>query len=768
MDFLRQIFLNPGMLLGTALVAVPIIIYLINRQRFERRKWAAMELLLRALERNRRRLQLQNLLLLLIRTALILFIVLAAARPVSRLSILSLTPHQSQSWILVLDGSYSMGYQEESRSSFDLARQTVREMADSMFKPGDQVALLLADARPRVLLPPTPVGEQGRRQLEQALEDLSPSARGLDLGAAFAVLDELCGKLADAAGAALPKRIVVFSDLQRRDWLDENGPRHAGVPAFIDKIRKEGGEFVFARLGQRAARPNLAITDLSVVPALVGEDTWIEIRATIENLGDEEFTGVDFTVRVDPETGAASQEPQMGEVLRVAARGTEIRRLAHRFTTPGYHTVVAELRSDGLLIDNRRFLTLRVEDSVKVLLVDGNPSSDPVERETFHLQVALEPEDDSMGAVQGRFTPFQAVYVTPDRLGEVAWKEYPVVILAGVPEVAPAHAAALKGYVKDGGALIAFLGPRVRPDFYNEHFRGEDGGILPFPLGEVRGDTRYPVSFQVADPSHPLAAYFEARREFTHLQRPLISFYKYFEVVEPKEGAPGVRVPFRFSDTRRSPAVFDCAHGQGRVLWITSSAGDDTWNELPSWPDYVVFLYEAISYLVEAGLSASNLRVGETFRRTYPGAQFASEVLLQEPELRRADLDRVRTVRKAMRQLEGRNEFEIVHEDAGFPGLYILELKRPSAPGTDTVEAFAVNVDTAESDLTTMTRQDFADHYPNLGFQEFRATERIEEMKERERQLGGREHWKWLIYAVLLLLIAETILAWLFGRRGKA
>ena len=56
-------FFNPSLLWLGALVGVPILIYLINRQRFRRRKWAAMVFLLKALKKSRRRLQIQNLLL---------------------------------------------------------------------------------------------------------------------------------------------------------------------------------------------------------------------------------------------------------------------------------------------------------------------------------------------------------------------------------------------------------------------------------------------------------------------------------------------------------------------------------------------------------------------------------------------------------------------------------------------------------------------------------------------------------------------------------
>ena len=58
-------FVNPGMLGFLSLAVIPLIIYLINRQRFQRVPWAAMEFLLAAMRKNKRRLQLENLLLLL-------------------------------------------------------------------------------------------------------------------------------------------------------------------------------------------------------------------------------------------------------------------------------------------------------------------------------------------------------------------------------------------------------------------------------------------------------------------------------------------------------------------------------------------------------------------------------------------------------------------------------------------------------------------------------------------------------------------------------
>ena len=68
-------FLNPLLLWALPLAAVPIIIHLLNRRRFNKVPWAAMEYLLRAMKRNRRRMQMEHWLVLLLRTLAVIFLV---------------------------------------------------------------------------------------------------------------------------------------------------------------------------------------------------------------------------------------------------------------------------------------------------------------------------------------------------------------------------------------------------------------------------------------------------------------------------------------------------------------------------------------------------------------------------------------------------------------------------------------------------------------------------------------------------------------------
>src|SRR5207245_2121892 len=74
-------FMHPGFLIaGSALVSLPIVIHLINRMRYRRVRWAAMEFLLKSQKRNRRRLIIEQLLLLALRCLLVMLGVLLVSR----------------------------------------------------------------------------------------------------------------------------------------------------------------------------------------------------------------------------------------------------------------------------------------------------------------------------------------------------------------------------------------------------------------------------------------------------------------------------------------------------------------------------------------------------------------------------------------------------------------------------------------------------------------------------------------------------------------
>src|ERR1700687_1772014 len=99
-----ELFLNPAnMVIGGALISSPIIIHLINRMRFKRIRWAAMEFLLKSQKRNRRRLIIEQLILLALRCLLVLLAGFLVARYVMAKQTGGGTDH-----VMVIDDTASM------------------------------------------------------------------------------------------------------------------------------------------------------------------------------------------------------------------------------------------------------------------------------------------------------------------------------------------------------------------------------------------------------------------------------------------------------------------------------------------------------------------------------------------------------------------------------------------------------------------------------------------------------------------------------------
>src|SRR5262245_27595008 len=125
-----ELFANPAYLVaGGALISSPIIIHLINRMRFKRLRWAAMEFLLKAQKRSRRRLIIEQLILLLLRCILVALAALLVLRffgfDLSKLG----AAQKDNLHVVVLDDDLSMNDQhkdaEGAKTAFGVAKKDV-------------------------------------------------------------------------------------------------------------------------------------------------------------------------------------------------------------------------------------------------------------------------------------------------------------------------------------------------------------------------------------------------------------------------------------------------------------------------------------------------------------------------------------------------------------------------------------------------------------------------------------------------------------------
>ena len=114
-------FLNAALLAGALALAIPILIHLFHKSRFEVVKWGAMHLLEAVIRTNQRRIRIEQLILLAIRCAIPVLLALAMARPVWQ-GAQKLLGEAKTSTVVLLDNSYSMAAGRAGLSNFSIAR----------------------------------------------------------------------------------------------------------------------------------------------------------------------------------------------------------------------------------------------------------------------------------------------------------------------------------------------------------------------------------------------------------------------------------------------------------------------------------------------------------------------------------------------------------------------------------------------------------------------------------------------------------------------
>src|SRR5437762_245770 len=140
-------FLSPLLIWGTLLGAIPLTIHLMKRRRFRRVEWAPMRYLKLTIQRNRRRIQLEELLLLLSRMALPVVLFFYLARPV-------ISPTGLEQWlgtgghtsqVVLIDDSLSMGYALGEAPAFQRAQQLAAALLAAV-RPQDRCTLVASSA----------------------------------------------------------------------------------------------------------------------------------------------------------------------------------------------------------------------------------------------------------------------------------------------------------------------------------------------------------------------------------------------------------------------------------------------------------------------------------------------------------------------------------------------------------------------------------------------------------------------------------------------
>lgn len=779
---------TPSLLLGLALIAVPVVLHLVMRQKPKRVVFPALQFVKQRRETNRRRLQLRHLLLLLLRCLAIAVVLAALARPkvpsllvgnvlllalgglaVLLLAVVTLAAaiEKKPLWMtgifgtltalllmvvlfftwktlragaenpigdqtspvaaaLVFDTSPRMMYRQDNRSRLAQAQKTGDWVLEQL-PPGSKVAVIDSAAGEAVFSQDEAAAGEAIERLETTYVP-RPLPHAIDAGLETALEEK-----------DLRKEIYVFTDLNAEAW--------SGKAELLKRRLADRSDVTVYLIDVGVEKPrNFALGDVELPHgALLAKNGTLEIETTVEAVGG----GADRTVElyieqpdptlprlVDDKLQLPKPELRGQQAVRVEAGGSQAVRFRVAAPEPGVHQGYLRLTGgdDALEIDETRYFTVKVMSAWPVLVVAPSGVS------PTNLVQAIAPK----AYVESGEARYHCTVLNQNDLGNARLEDYRGVCLLDPQPLTPQQWNRLAAYVEQGGGLGVFLGHNARNiEAFNAP---EPQQVLPGRLEREFRETY----LSPRDLSHPVLAPF----------RPLASSVPWADFPVHLhwqiDRAPSAKTVLTYANGE--PAILETDPGRGRVLTMTTPITDPSrpqgraaWNELATrvdpWP-YFVLVNEMMNYLVGSGEERLNYLVGET---------------ASLPNRQGADPDRYQLwpPQRDVQPLLA-DEGEIKVNTLNVPGAYRLKGVTVDGP---MVRGFSANLPLEASDLHRIDRERLDEVLGEGRYKLARNRKQIDWSTREARQ--GWEFFPFLLLALALILGLEYVLANVFYRRRE-
>ncbi len=555
MSLFNFTFLAPMALLGLLALAIPLYLHMRHKPRAEVYRFPAIDFLLRAQKKRKRRLHVEQILLMLFRFFIVCLLAFLFAKPYIEENFGTAAVGDNHPLVVLLDDSASMLAGPTNARFFDEARDRIAELIGQRDSAAPTRILLASN--PGRLAEATNAGA-----LRPLLAELKPTTIHSTLDEAYAAaLDLVASQGWDGAV------VHIFSDGSRNAWRE------------LPETKPEGLDVIYHSL--RDALPQFANVGIAQVSQSMGDSDAVEV---------EVFNSSTNAREVRLEAGGTDM-PLIGHNMELQPHQS----LTHFFALPDKvpGRLAVTLPGDDFDLDNEFIYVPRPNRMTRVLIVDGDSHPEPIKSESFFLKNALGFEDSEKLGYAFRV-------VTPVGLDAKAVTGADVIFVLNVGQ--PPTAELQAALAADQGLFIG-MGDRMDFDRWNEFFR-----TLDLEMWEVKQFAEpQPVEIRAFD--HP---FFQPIDELTWTSYLASVGIRANRLIST--GRSDAKIPLVMADG--SPLLLTRELTAGRMMVWTSSMDAD-WSNFPIEFGYVPFVRQACSWLAGRDLENdySSLTVDEVLAR---------------------------------------------------------------------------------------------------------------------------------------------------------
>jgi hypothetical protein len=403
----------------------------------------------------------KQLLLLILRTLLIIFAVLAFARPTVESSLPLMGQYAKSSSIILIDNSFSMDVSDEIGNRFNKAKSQAINIIESM-REGDELAIIpLASLESKQDI----LWSRNASFLREELSKVNISYKKADLSGALAIAQNMF-----ESSVNLNKQCFIISDFQPNVLYrsQSDSLKYFDGSVVVHAIRS-GGESKGLR--------NLSVDSLHFRSRIFRKGKNVEVEVFIKNNNDIEVNGAIASLYFNNKRVAQRTidlNPNEIKMLDISAP----------VENQGFVTARVELEPDILEPDNRRYFGFIVPESPRIALAG---SSNELKFVELALGLTTESHDNASKP--------DVSYIRPNAVGVGNYD----VVFYSLSNVDSKALSSIKDHVAKGGSALLFAGENSSDEL--------NKALQEFGFGKIETkafDNSNPVSFSSIDKLHPL------------------------------------------------------------------------------------------------------------------------------------------------------------------------------------------------------------------------------------------------------------------------
>lgn len=686
-----MIFLNPAVLLGLLAASIPIIIHLFNLRKLKKIEFSTL-VFLKELQKNKiRKIKLKQWILLALRVLIILFVVLAFARPtLQSIQIGGTTSAAKTTALFILDDTFSMSVVDQKGSYFNQAKEIIKQIILQL-QEGDEVGLVFVSNR------------FNDNKLTSNFSEFIKNLDMLDLSYSTGDLNTAITKAAQMISESnnFNKEIYVLSDFQKNKITD--GITHNDLSELLnDKVRIYSFDIADKEVF------NLSVDDLKINNQIFEKDKTVEFSVTITNNSEQNVNSAVVSLFMNNERSAQKS-------FDVTAGQSVIVNIEAAPKTSGFVDVAAEIETDEIEQDNKRFTSIFIPEKISVGLFAES------QNDLTFVNLALQTTGESKYEIERK----NISQLTSQQLSK-----YQVIIISansilnGIEQI--------KDFVGSGGGLILFPASTPYISSFNRTLSQLNLGNSQSIVGNVGGG-ELRIKIDKTDFNHPVFQnIFKSDDKKKYESPELNAYYKLTQsgnqIISLIDGSSFLN---EIKINKGKVFVFNCAP----VL---------SWSDFPIKSIFAPLINKSVVYLAAKEREQFVFSAGEQISINLKGTN-QSQIKIVRPD----------ESEEFISLNENSTKDYLVYSNTSTAGNYKFY------SGDKLIDDISVNTDPTESKTEYADKDDFENYLSQIKFDGvYTLVAKEENISEKIMQARfGSELWRYFLLTAIILALVEMTIA---------